>query len=195
MTQSTNNQPINQPIPMIEEQEATETVAELFDAVKRELQVPAVPNMIKTLGVSPAALAIHIGMFQAMTANVTLPFSLVAMIGYTVAEYANCEYCSANNELLCRTLGIDEETLAQVARDLGNVDPERVRVIIQFAVKMSKYPQSVTHEDFDRLREFGVSDEEILEIVIVAAHAVSADIIADTLKVPVEPDVYTALGR
>lgn len=191
MTQSTNTQPI----PMVEEHEATGEVAELYDTVKRELQMPFVPNMIKTIGASPAALAIHMGMYQAMIANVTIPQSLVAMISYTVAEYANCEYCSVNNELLCRTLGIDERTLAQVARDLGNVNPERVRVIIQFSIKMSQNPQSVTNEDFEILREYGVSDAEILEIVMVAAHAVSADIIADTLKVPVESAVYAALGR
>ena len=180
---------------MVEEDEATGTVAELYDTVKRELQMPFVPNMVKTIGASPAALAIHMGMFQAMYANVTIPHSLVAMICYTVAEHANCEYCSVNNELFCRTLGIDEETLAQVARDLGNVNPERIRVIIQFAIKMSVNPQSMTNEDFDGMREFGVSDAEILEIVLVTAHAVSDDIIADTLKVPVESAVYTALGR
>lgn len=191
MTQS----PDSQPIPMLEEHEATSQVAELYDAVKRELQMPFVPNMIKTLGSSPAALAMHMGMYQAMVSNLTLPFSLVAMISYTVAEYANCEYCGVNNELMCRTLGIDEETLAQVARDLGNVNPERIRVILKFCVKMSQNPQSVTNKDFDRMREMGVSDEEILEIIIIASHAVSADIIADTLKVPVESQVYAALGR
>jgi uncharacterized peroxidase-related enzyme len=184
-----------QPIPMVEEHEATGEVAELFNTIKRELQMPFVPNMIKTIGNSPAALAIHMGMYQIMIENVTIPQSLVAMISYTVAEYANCEYCSVNSELLCRTLGIDERTLAQVARDLGNVNPERVRVIIQFSIKMSQDPQSVTNEDFEILREYGVSDAEILEIVIVSAHAVSADIIADTLKVPVESEVYSALGR
>jgi hypothetical protein len=60
---------------------------------------------------------------------------------------------------------------------------------------MSQDPQSVTHDDFDRMRELGVGDDEILEIIIVAAHAVSADIIADTLKVPVESEVYAGLGR
>jgi uncharacterized peroxidase-related enzyme len=184
-----------QPIPMVEEHEATGEVAELFNTIKRELQMPFVPNMIKTIGNSPAALAIHMGMYQTMIENVTIPQSLVAMISYTVAEYANCEYCSVNSELLCRTLGIDERTLAQVARDLGNVNPERVRVIIQFSIKMSQDPQSVTNEDFEILREYGVSDAEILEIVIVSAHAVSADIIADTLKVTVESEVYSALGR
>jgi hypothetical protein len=49
----------NQPIPMIEEHEATAEVAEIFDTVKRDMQILTVPNMIKTLGVSPAALAIH----------------------------------------------------------------------------------------------------------------------------------------
>jgi uncharacterized peroxidase-related enzyme len=184
-----------QPIPMVEEHEAAGQVAELYDTIKRELQMPFVPNMLKTLGASPAALAIHMGRFQALYANLTIPHSLVAMIGYTVAEYANCEYCSVNNELMCRNLGIDEKVLAQVARDLGNVNPERVRVIIQFAVKMSHEPQTMTNEDFDKMREYGVNDAEILEIVMVVAHSVSSDIIADTLKVPVEQGVYAALGR
>lgn len=191
MIQSTTNQPI----PMIEEYEATSEVAEIFDAVKRDMQILTVPNMMKTLGVSPAALAIHWGMFQAMVVNLTLPHSLMAMIGYTVAEYGNCEYCSVNGELFCRNLGIDEDILAQVARDLGNVNPQRVRVILEFSVKMAYDPKSITHEDFEKMRDFGVSDEEILEIVLLAAHAVSADIIADTLRVPVETAVYDALGR
>ena len=187
--------PNNQPSPMLDEKEVTGEVAELFNTVKRELQLPFVPNMIKTIGNSSAALAIHMGMFQILVEHLTLPLSLMAMISYTVAEYANCEYCSANNELLCRNLGIDEETLKKVAQDLGNVNPERVRVIIQFSVKMAQDPQGVTNEDFDRMRELGVSDEEILEIILIAAHAVSADIIADTLKVPVEMEVYAGLGR
>jgi hypothetical protein len=75
------------------------------------------------------------------------------------------------------------------------VNPQRVRVILEFSVKMAQDPKSITQEDFDRMRDFVVSDEDILEIVLLAAHAVSADIIADTLRVPVETAVYDALGR
>ena len=116
-------------------------------------------------------------------------------VNYIVSERHNCEYCSANNELLCRNVGIDEATLAQLARDLGNVNPMRIRVIIEFAVKMSKEPLNVTHEDFESMRDYGVTDEEILEIVLVTANIVSAILIADTLKVPVESYVYDGLGR
>ena len=180
---------------MVEEDEATGEVAELYEAIKRDMQMPEVPNMMKTLAASPAALAMHWGGFLAYFGHMTIPQSLFAMIGYTVAEHSNCEYCSVNNELMCRTLGIDEETLAQVARDLGNVNPRRVRAIIQFALKVANNPQALTHEDFDKVRAQGVSDEDIVEIILVAAHSVAADIMADALKVPVETATYEALGR
>ena len=191
MSQSTNIQPI----PMVEEDAASSEVAEIYEAVKREMQMPNVPNMMKTLATSPAALAMHWGAAQMYFAHMSIPLSLFAMIGYSVAEHSNCEYCSANNELMCLTLGIDEETLAQVARDLGNVNPQRVRAIIQFALKVANEPQTLTHEDFDKVRRQGVSDEDIVEIILVAAHSVAADIMADALKVPVETAVYQALGR
>lgn len=184
-----------QPIAMVEEDEATGEVAEMYEVIKREMQMPTVPNMMKTLATSPAALAMHWGAAQMYFAHMSIPLSLFAMIGYSVAEYSNCEYCSANNELMCLTLGIDEKTLAQVAQDLGNVNPQRVRAIIQFALKVAHEPLAMTHEDFDKVRAHGVSDEDIVEIILVAAHSVAADIMADALKVPVETAVYEALGR
>ena len=191
MNQSTDSQPI----PMIEEHEATGEVAEIFDEVKRQFQLPFVPNSAKTFAVSSNALHINWEMVKALYSHLTLPFSLVAMINYIVSEHHNCEYCSANNELLCRNLGIDEATLAQVAQDLGNVNPQRVRVIIEFAVKMSLDPIGISHEDYEKMWDMGVTDDEILEIVLVTANIVSAILIADTLKVPVESAVYAGLGR
>jgi uncharacterized peroxidase-related enzyme len=186
---------MTQPIPMVEEHEATGEVAEIYEAVKRDMQMLTVPNMVKTLAASPAALAMHWGGVQMLFAHMSIPQSLFAMIGYSVAEYSNCEYCSANGELMCRTLGIDEETLAQVARDLGNVKPQRVQAIIQFALKVAHEPLALTNEDFDKVRAQGVSDEDIVEIIVITARAVAADIMADALKVPVERATYEALGR
>lgn len=180
---------------MIGENEATGEVAEIFNEVRQVFQMPFVPNSARTFANSLNALRINWESVKALYSRITLPFSLVAMINYVVSEQRNCEYCSANNELLCRNLGIDEETLAMVASDLGNVNPQRVRVIIEFAVKMDFDPHSITHEDFDKMRDMGVSDDEILEIVLIVANIVGAILIADTLKVPVESAVYAGLGR
>jgi uncharacterized peroxidase-related enzyme len=188
------SQPQSNNLPMIDENEAAGEVADIYDQVKREFQIPIVPNIMKALAASPVALKMFWSLVRLME-DLTLPQSLVAMITYTIATKNECEYCSVNNELTCRTLGVDEVTLAQLVEDLGNVKPERVRAIIEFALMVATHPKALTPDDYERLREQGVTDEEIVEIVMVAAVSVQGDILADTLKIEVEPMVKEALGR
>jgi len=183
------------PIPMVEEAEVTGEVAEIFSAIKRDMQMPSVPNMMKVFATSPSALAMLWGMNRAFYEHMTIPQSLAAMISYTIAAHSNCEYCSAGNEMACRTLGIDEDTLADLVKDLDNVNPHRIRAIIRFALKVAKDPQGLNNADYDKVREYGVTDEELVEIVLVTAVAVLADIVADALKIQVEPELAKALGR
>jgi alkylhydroperoxidase family enzyme len=180
---------------MIEEGDAVGQVAEIFAEIKRELQLPIVPNMDKALAVSPAALAIHWGFTRSFFEHTTIPESLTAMILYTIAETGNCEYCSASNELTCRTLGIDEETLSALVEDLGNVSPQRIAAIVEFAVKASHDPQGLVARDYEKVREQGITDEELVEITHIAAIGTYLDTLADALKVEVEPMVSDALGR
>ncbi len=182
-------------LPMIEEEEATDEVAEIYSDLKRELQLPIIPNMMKALAGSPAALAIHWDFTRAFYEHTTLPESLTSMILYTIAETSNCEYCSAGNELTCRTLGVDEETLSALVKDIGNVSPQRIGAIIEFALKVSHDPQGMVAEDYDRVREQGVTDEELVEIILIAAIGNYLDTLADALKIEVESIVSEALGR
>lgn len=182
-------------LPMIEEEEATDEVAQIYAEAKRELQLPIVPNMMKALATSPAALAIYWGSVRSFYQHTTLPQSLTSMILYTIAETSNCEYCSAGNELTCRTLGVDEETLSALVKDLGNVSPQRIAAIIEFALKVSHDPQGLVAEDYDQVREQGITDEELVEIILIAAIGNYADTLADALKIEVESLVSEGLGR
>lgn len=182
-------------LPLIEEEEATGDVARVYDELKREYQIPFVPNMTKALAVSPAALAIHWDFSRSFFRHTTLPQALTAMLLYTIAETSNCEYCSAGNELTCRTLGVDEETLSALVDDLGNVSPERIQAIVAFALKASHNPQSLVAQDYERVREQGVTAEELVEIILVAAIGNYTDTLADALKIPVESMVTDALGH
>jgi uncharacterized peroxidase-related enzyme len=182
-------------LPVIEEEEAMGEVARIYAEVKRDLQTPVVPNYVKAMAVSPAALAIIWDSQRSFYQHTTLPQSLTAMILFTIAEAANCQYCSAGNEFSCRTLGVDEETLRALVEDLGNVSPQRLQAIIQFALKVSKAPQSLVAEDYERVRQQGVTDEELVEIILIAAIGNYNDTLADALKVDVDPMVAEALGR
>lgn len=180
---------------LVGEGEATGEMAEAFAEIKRALQVPFVPNSMRTLANSPAAFKIYWAFLRASLEHSRLPQSLQSIILYAIAERRDCEYCSAWNELSCRTLGIDEQTLAGVVEDLGNVSPERLQAILQFAIKASLHPKELSAEDYQRLREEGLSDEEIVEIVFMAAVAAMNDTLADALKIDVDPHVARMLAH
>lgn len=182
-------------LPIIEEEEASGEVAHIYAEIKRDMQLPVVPNIMKALAVSPAALAIYWDFNRSFYKYTTLPESLTSMILYTIAESGKCEYCSAVHELTCRTLGIDEETLSRLVEDLGNVSPQRIRVIIEFALKASHAPKSLVAEDYERVREQGVTEEELVEIILIAAIGKYSDTLADALKIEVDSLVAEALGR
>ena len=182
-------------LPMIEEEEATGEIARIYSDIKRELQIPFVPNGAKALAVSPAGLTIYWDFMRSFFKHTTLPQSLTAMTLFTIAKINHCQYCSANNELTCRQLGVDEETLNALVEDLTQVYPQRVRAIIEFAVKASRNPQGLVSEDYERVRAQGVTDEELVEIILVAAIGKYLDTLADALKIEVDPAVAQALGR
>jgi uncharacterized peroxidase-related enzyme len=182
-------------LPMIEEEFASLEVAAIYAEIKQVLQIPFVPNGLKVMAVSPATLRIYWNLYRGFIQHTTLPQALISMILYTIAEKNQCEYCSATNELTCRSLGIDEETLQDLVNNLENVTPERLQAIIGFAVKAAKQPKNLGLSDFEKARDQGLSDAELVEIVLLAAVGNLNDTMADALKVQVETPVAEALGR
>ena len=182
-------------LPLIEESEATVEVARLYEEGKRVFEAPYVPNVAKAVAVSPAVLKMVIDVFHTFYEHLTLPQSLLAMISYCIPVAKNCKYCTANGELNCRTVGIDAETLDLLAHDLGSVSPQRVQAVIQFAVQCALAPQSLVAEDYERVREQGVSDEELAEIIFIAAFANFSDTLADALKIEVDDETIQALAQ
>lgn len=169
-------------LPMVEENEAVGDVAKTYAEIRRDMQVPSIPNMFKTLAGSPTAL---VGTWEALR-NVylesTLPMSLKAMILYAIATASECEYCSAIHQVTCRTLGVEEETLEALANDRASLNPERVRKIISFAVQCVEAPLTLSESDYDQVRDQGVTDEELMEIIALAALGKYLDTLADSLK-------------
>ena len=119
--------------PVIDPEDADSELARHYQEVQRETDLPFVPSWAKLTLVSPNSMEIYMEMYRAFKRYITLPDALVPMILYTIATARDCTYCSAANELYCRTLGVDEETLEKMANDLGNVSPRRLRAIIEFA--------------------------------------------------------------
>ena len=182
-------------LPIIEEDEATGEVAALYEQIKREWGMPTIRNFMKGLAASPAVLTTWWAGKRTFYEQTTLPESLITMILYSIAIQSECEYCSAVHELSCRTLGIDEATLHTLINDLPHLTPGRIRATIEFALQVARSAKSLTREDYDSLREHGVGDDEIVEIIQIAAIGSMENILADALKVDVDDQVRQRLAR
>lgn len=182
------------PVPAIEENEATGEVAEIYDAVKKAMQVPTVPNIDKVLANSLPALKGTVGLLGDLYMASSLPQPVVAMLLYSISLARSCQYCSSFHRLTCRMVGVDESMLAAVGNNLGSVTPERVQAIVAFGVKAAMSSGDLTDADYDKLRDMGISDGEIVEIVALAGLGVYLNIVADALKIEVDDMIKQGLA-
>lgn len=138
--------------------------AELFTAVKSKLGV--VPNLMRTLGHSPAALEAYLG-FSATLGRGVLPAAVREQIALAVAQANACDYCLAAHSLLGRGAGLSTDAIAAARR--AHAGDAKVDAILQFAAAVVAARGQVTDADLAAVRAAGASEAEIIETVAVVA--------------------------
>jgi uncharacterized peroxidase-related enzyme len=179
----------------IQENETGGEVSDIFAEIQRELGIPFVPNISKALAHSPTALKGYWAVFNQVFLKTSLPNSVAAMILYSIASANNCNYCGSIHKVTCRAVGIDEDTLSALDNNLGALAPKRVQAIVSFARKCAMEPQSLVDDDYQAVRDLGIGDDEIVEIISLAALGNYLDTIADSLKLNVDEAISEALQR
>ncbi len=143
--------------------EAAEGSRPLLEGIQRSLGM--VPNMVKTLAHSPAALGAYGGfrgpLGRALTARLREQIALV------VAGANGCDYCASAHTALGVRAGLDQAELA--ANLEGESADEGTREALRFARAIVEQRGRITDEDVDRLRMAGYSDEQVVEIIAVTA--------------------------
>jgi alkylhydroperoxidase family enzyme len=92
-------------------------------------------------------------------------------------------------------VGVDQNLLDTMDKDPDSLPSDRVRVIIEFALKCSMHQENPTAEDFEIVRAQGVTDEEIVQIISLAALANYLNTMANALRVEVDDTVAETLER
>jgi uncharacterized peroxidase-related enzyme len=109
------------------------------------------------------------------------------MISMTIALQNNCRYCVVAHSFALEALGVSKEVIESCASDpeLSLVPPPQ-RAFIKFGLKAARDPKSMSDEDFQTLRDYGLSDGEIMEVIMVVACATFTDFWADISGLPVD---------
>lgn len=134
---------------------------ELFNAVQGTLGV--VPNMMRTMGNSPALLNGYLQLNAALSGG-SLGAKTGELIAIAVAESNNCDYClSAHTFIGANLVKIDAETLA--ASRNGHAADAKTQAILTFAQTLVSKNGHVSNEDVAAVKAVGLTDGEIGEVI------------------------------
>lgn len=134
---------------------------ELFDAVQSKLGM--VPNMMRTMGNSPAVLEGYLS-FNAALAKDSLGSKLGELIALTIANVNQCEYCNAAHSLIGEKLVHINADEIDAARHGRSADP-KTQAALDFATLLVKQNGQVSEADIDTIKEAGFNDSGIAEII------------------------------
>jgi uncharacterized peroxidase-related enzyme len=138
----------------------------LFDATKAKLGV--IPNLVKTLGHSTAALKSYLSFSGALGESSVLGKQLGEQIALAVANANGCEYCNAAHSYLGqRVAGLSEADI-KLART-GNATDLKAQAALAFSLALLKKKGKLSDADINLARNAGFDDAAIVEII---AHTV-----------------------
>lgn len=133
----------------------------LFTGVQK--QVGFVPNLMKTLGHSPAALEGYLSLNSALAGGVLNP-QLRERIALLVAEYNGCEYCLAAHSYLGRQVAKLDESEISAARK-GHANDQQADAALRFAKHVLDSKGRINDAALSEIRAAGFADASIIEIV------------------------------
>ena len=67
--------------------------------------------------------------------------------------------------------------------------------MIDFALKLTREPSSVTQREIESLRRHGFSEEQVVDIVLIACTFNFMDRLADGLGVEIDPQMQRLIER
>lgn len=165
-----------------------EATPEQLDALKVTPSNTKVSDYVLVLANDVETLAIRTPLFNAIMYNRGGLSRAERELGATGASVVNhCIYCTAVHSSRYNQLTKSEDVMAEIfANEEAATLAPRDQAIFDFAVKLSKTPSEATPEDIGRLREAGLDEAEILDLILSSALFGWANRLMHTLGDPVE---------
>lgn len=132
-------------------------------------------EIIEKAGKVPAAyraFARHAHILQAnwnRTKNIlgkgNIPIEIKEAIAYRVSTENGCHFCMTIHGQNLEKLGFSMNDIKEI--ELGEVADSKLNYILKFVTTATKNPSEITDDDFEQLKNYGYSEEDILEMLTV----------------------------
>lgn len=168
-------------INVVEQDQANEEQAALYQGISQALG--AVPNFLKVLGNSPAALRAFLGLHGIANAG-SLDAQTRERIALALAGQNECQYCASAHTAIGRKAGLDNEEMAANRR--GESHDEKGAAAVAFARALVEHTGEVTNAEIQAVREAGYDDAAIVEIITHVGMNLLTNILAKASRVDID---------
>lgn len=173
-------------IPTVEQ--SLQAAKPLLAAVEKQLGV--VPNLMKLVGQSPAALEGYLSLSGAL-AKGKLSAQLRERIALTIAEFNGCDYCLSAHSYLAANVAKLSASEIDAAREARS-DDARTAAALHFARRVADSRGRVSDADLAVLRAADFDEAAVLEIVLNVALNVLTNYVNNVAQTDVDFPLVTA---
>jgi len=163
----------------------------LLDAVKKQLGV--VPNLMKLVGNSPAALEGYLSLNGAL-AKGSLGAKTGERIALAIAEINRCDYClSAHTYLATHVAKLDAAEINANRNGLSN--DAKANAAVGFAASVAQQRGHISSDEMQAIKAAGFSDAEVVEIVLHVALNTLTNYINSVAETDIDFPVVQAFAK
>ena len=168
-------------VAVIDPNTASGEAKQLLDAVQNGLGM--VPNFIRVLANSPAALNAFLGIHGIAGAG-SLDPKTRERIALAVAEQNACQYCVSAHTAIGKKVGLDNHEM--LANRMGRSSDAKAEAALTFARALVEHTGQVSKVEFDAVRAAGHSDAEIIEIITHVAMNIFTNLLGKATQVEID---------
>lgn len=186
-------------IKTISEDQAETLNQELYKTARDS--VGYVPNYVKTFSLHPEVYEAWTKLLSTIRSHMRL--RRYELLTFATAVELECTYCSLAHAAVLRKNFFSADQIIAIVKDFRSADlTEEEVALIAFAQKITRHASDVSEEDMASLRQFGLKDEEILDVVLTVTARNFFSKVLDSLNarpdekyLELEPELIKVLTR
>jgi len=145
-------------------EKASGKVKDFYEAIQKKMG--RIPNIFLNMGNSPAVLEGYLSLSDAV-GHTSLSPQLREQIALAVGQANHCNYCLSAHTTIAKGAGIADNDIIK-ARQGQSHDP-KIQSILKFVKHVVETRGNINNHDVSNLKAAGVTDHELVEIILVIA--------------------------
>lgn len=150
-------------IKLTDESDDHPQVSDVFDEIKE--RVGRVPAAYRAFARYPHILQANWNRTKSILGQGNLPIELKEAIATRVSKVNGCHFCLQIHRTNLEKLGVPTEQINEI--ETGEASDTKLNFVLSFVSMATKSPEQITDEDFDTLKDYAYSEEDILEMLTV----------------------------